>query len=126
MNRFLAMKVLMMVLKVKLSACDGAIVFKIAGHVSATLPLNHILFGNLKALFFFNFPLFFNSDALQAVVTALYSKILVILGLAFPMAEVISDNVPKGYYQLFYVYLFLGSLLYLLFIYFDLLRTRAR
>ena len=42
------------------------------------------------------------------------------------MAEVISDNVPKGYYQLFYVYLFLGSLLYLLFIYIDLLRTRAK
>ncbi len=60
------------------------------------------------------------------MVTALYCKILVILGLAFPMAEVISDNVPKGYYQLFYVYLFLGSLLYLLFIYVDLLRTRAR
>jgi hypothetical protein len=41
----------------------------------------------------------FYSDALQATVTALYCKILVILGLAFPMAEVISDNVPKGYYQ---------------------------
>lgn len=65
------------------------------------------------------------SDALQAVVSALYCKILVILGLAFPMAEVISLNVPKGYYQLFYVYLFLGSLLFLLCIYIDLLRTRA-
>jgi hypothetical protein len=43
--------------------------------------------------------LLFFSDALQATVTALYCKILVILGLAFPMAEVISENVPKGYYQ---------------------------
>ena len=68
----------------------------------------------------------FSSDALQSIVTALYCKILVILGLAFPMAEVISDSVPHGYYQLFYVYLFLGSLLFLLFIYIDLLRTRAR
>ncbi len=65
------------------------------------------------------------SDALQSVVTALYCKILVILGLAFPMAEVISDNVPRGYYQLFYVYLFMGSLLFLFCIYIDLLRTRA-
>ena len=46
-------------------------------------------------MFFF----LFSSDALQATVTALYCKILVILGLAFPMAEVISENVPKGYYQ---------------------------
>ena len=58
------------------------------------------------------------------MVTALYCKILVILGLAFPMAEVISENVPHGYYQLFYVYLFLGSLLFLLFIYIDLVRTK--
>ncbi len=63
---------------------------------------------------------------MQSVVTALYCKILVILGLAFPMAEVISANVPQGYYQLFYVYLFLGSLLFLVYINVDLLRTRAR
>jgi hypothetical protein len=67
-----------------------------------------------------------SSDALQAVVTALYCKILVILGLAFPMAEVISAKVPHGYYQLFYVYLYVGSLLFLLFIYVDLLRTRRK
>jgi hypothetical protein len=60
------------------------------------------------------------------VVTALYCKILVILGLAFPMAEVISENVPQGYYQLFYVYLFLGSLVFLGVINIDLLRTRAK
>ncbi len=65
------------------------------------------------------------SDALQSIVTALYCKILIILGLAFPMAEVISDNVPKGYYQLFYVYLFLGSLLFLLIVYVDLMKTKA-
>ena len=65
-------------------------------------------------------------DSLQAVITALYCKILVILGLAFPMAEVISENVPKGYYQLFYVYLFMGSLIYLFTVYVDLLKTRAK
>ena len=64
-------------------------------------------------------------DALQSIVTALYCKILIILGLAFPMAEVISENVPKGYYQLFYVYLFLGSLIFLLVVYIDLWRTKA-
>ena len=57
--------------------------------------------------------------------TALYCKILVILGLAFPMAEVISEKVPRGYYQIFYVYLFLGSLVYLLVIYIDLIKVKS-
>merc|ERR1719411_2517215 len=65
-------------------------------------------------------------DALQSIVTALYCKILVILGLALPLAEVISVNVPQGYYQLFYVYLFLGSLLFLFGIHVDIFRTRAK
>jgi len=64
-------------------------------------------------------------DTLQNVVTALYCKLLIILGLAFPMAEVISKRVPRGYYQLFYVYLFLGSLIFLLATYIDLWRTKA-
>lgn len=42
------------------------------------------------------------------------------------MAEVISEHVPRGYYQLFYVYLFLGSLFFLLVIYCDLWRTQAK
>ncbi len=66
------------------------------------------------------------SDAAQAVVSTLYCKILIVFGLAFPMAEVISDNVPKGYYQLFYVYLFLGSLLFLVYIYVELARVRTK
>ena len=66
------------------------------------------------------------SDALQSIVTALYCKILVILGLALPLAEVISVNVPQGYYQLFYVYLFLGSLLFLFGIHVDIFRTRYK
>ena len=76
-------------------------------------------------IFFKLFFFFISRDALQSVVTALYCKLLIILGLAFPMAEVISESVPKGYYQLFYVYLFLGSLVFLLFTYVDLWRTKA-
>ena len=69
--------------------------------------------------------LFIFRDALQSVITALYCKIVVILGLAFPMAEVVSDNVAPGYYQLFYVYLFLMSLIFLLVIYIDLWKSKA-
>ena len=39
------------------------------------------------------------SDALQETVSALYCKVLVILGLAFPMSEVMSADVPSGFYQ---------------------------
>ena len=63
---------------------------------------------------------------MEGIVSALYCKVLIILGLAFPMAEVISNNVPRGFYQLFYVYLFMGSLAFLLFISIDLLRTKAK
>lgn len=69
---------------------------------------------------------YFFSDALQATVSALYCKMLVILGLAFPMSEVMSAKVPRGFYQLFYVYLFLGSLLFLIYIYIDLVRTKTK
>ena len=73
-----------------------------------------------------NKKVFLFSDSLQEIVTALYCKLLVILGLAFPMAEQISHEVSIGTYQLFYVYLYLGSLLFLIFIYFDLIRTKAK
>ena len=58
-------------------------------------------------------------DSLGVIVTALYCKLMVILGIAFPMAETITDRVPKGFYQIFYVYLFVGSLAFLLFVYID-------
>lgn len=81
--------------------------------------VNYIIIQNDKTIFLF-------SDSLQEIVTALYCKLLVILGLAFPMAEQISHEVSIGTYQLFYVYLYLGSLLFLVFIYFDLIRTKAK
>ena len=75
---------------------------------------------NLKIYYISTF-----SDSLQEIVTALYCKLLIILGLAFPMAEQISPAVSIGTYQLFYVYLYLGSLLFLVFVYIDLCRTKA-
>ena len=66
------------------------------------------------------------SDPLQAAVSALYAKLLVILGLALPLAEVLSDRIQPDHFHLFYVYLFLVSTLYLLFVYMDLVQTRTR
>lgn len=39
------------------------------------------------------------SDALSKALSALYAKLLVVLGLAFPVTEVIAVGVPDGYYQ---------------------------
>lgn len=43
--------------------------------------------------------LFDCSDALSKALSALYAKLLVVLGLAFPVTEVIATGVPSGYYQ---------------------------
>ena len=66
------------------------------------------------------------SDSLQAAVSALYAKLLIILGLALPLAEVLSDRIQPDHFHLFYVYLFLVSTLYLLFVYMDLVQIRTR
>jgi hypothetical protein len=52
-------------------------------------------------------------DGLTLVMSALYAKILIIIGLCFPMAEVISHRIPIGWYEGFYLYLYLGSVLFL-------------
>lgn len=39
------------------------------------------------------------SDALSKALSALYAKLLVVLGLAFPVTEVIANGVTDGYYQ---------------------------
>jgi len=59
-------------------------------------------------------------------VTALYAKVLVILGLAFPLSEVLSDVISSNYYQLFYVYLMLASLSFLIFFYCDITFLQRR
>lgn len=53
------------------------------------------------------------TDGLTYVLSAMYAKILVIIGLCFPMAEVISHRIPIGWYEGFYLFLFVGSILFL-------------
>ena len=60
------------------------------------------------------------SDAVEGltfVLSALYAKVLIIIGLCFPMAEVISHRIPIGWYEGFYLYLYLGSVLFLIITY---------
>lgn len=59
-------------------------------------------------------------DALNGlifVLSAIYAKLIVILGLCFPIAETISHRIPIIYYEGFYLYLYLGSIFYLAIIY---------
>ena len=96
------------------------LIYKIFDFLEIILLLYITIIVNLKIYYISTF-----SDSLQEIVTALYCKLLIILGLAFPMAEQISPAVSIGTYQLFYVYLYLGSLLFLVFVYIDLCRTKA-
>ncbi|XP_037086479.1 proton channel OtopLc-like isoform X4 [Pollicipes pollicipes] len=61
-------------------------------------------------------------DSLVVIVSALYCKLLVVIGLAFPLSEVISSNIPPFYYEVFYIYLYGASILFLLYVYIFLLK----
>ncbi|XP_071524780.1 uncharacterized protein [Panulirus ornatus] len=62
-------------------------------------------------------------DSLIACVSALYGKLLVVMGMAFPIAEFISDDVPVSFYNGFYLYLYIGSIIFLVYAYIFLLRA---
>ncbi|GBP77497.1 Proton channel OtopLc [Eumeta japonica] len=91
------------------------------------------------------------SEALATTLSALYGKLLVVMGVAFPMAEVISTYIPPSFYerysgepirllrnslqgvsqhsvcsQGFYLYLYIGSMAFLLYMYAALVRDRSR
>ncbi|XP_028028546.1 proton channel OtopLc-like isoform X1 [Bombyx mandarina] len=66
------------------------------------------------------------SDALATTLSALYGKLLVVMGVAFPMAEVISTYIPPSFYEGFYLYLYIGSMVFLLYMYAALVRDRTR
>ncbi|KAG7305193.1 hypothetical protein JYU34_009230, partial [Plutella xylostella] len=65
-------------------------------------------------------------DALATTLSALYGKLLVVMGIAFPMAEVISTYIPPSFYEGFYLYLYIGSMAFLLYMYAALANDRSR
>ncbi|XP_025831814.1 proton channel OtopLc-like isoform X3 [Agrilus planipennis] len=64
-------------------------------------------------------------DALTKILSALYAKLLVVLGMAFPITEIISPNVRPFFYQGFYLYLYLGSILFVAYMYGSLIKEKA-
>lgn len=65
-------------------------------------------------------------DALATTLSALYGKLLVVMGTAFPMAEVISTYIPPSFYEAYYLYLYIGSMFFLFYMYTVLLRDKRR
>ncbi|CAG9765480.1 unnamed protein product [Ceutorhynchus assimilis] len=65
-------------------------------------------------------------DALTTTLSALYGKLLVVMGTAFPMAEVISTYIPPSFYEAYYLYLYIGSMLFLFYMWAALLRDKRR
>ncbi|UYV60265.1 Otopetrin [Cordylochernes scorpioides] len=92
-----------------------------------------------------------SSDALITVLSAFYAKMIIIMGISFPLAEVISHRIPMSYYEIsinppyryqgrrrcdqisqpaavvlqgFYLYLYIGSISFLVYLYIFLLRPK--
>lgn len=68
---------------------------------------------------------FFYSDALSTALSALYAKIVVIIGIALPITEILSNRISAEVYQGFYVYLYFVSIAFVVFIYASQLKNRA-
>ncbi|GJQ77452.1 hypothetical protein Trydic_g20849 [Trypoxylus dichotomus] len=65
------------------------------------------------------------NDNLATILSALYAKILVVLGIAFPVTEIISKDVRPFFYQGFYLYLYMGSIAFVAYMYTSLVRNKA-
>lgn len=63
-------------------------------------------------------------DALTSALSALYAKLIVVLGIAFPVTDVLSVKAPNKFYRGFYLYLYVGSIAFVIFMYVDHLRSR--
>lgn len=65
------------------------------------------------------------SDALSTALSALYAKVIVILGIALPVTEILSSQIPANVYQGFYLYLYSVSITFVIFVYASNMRRRA-
>lgn len=63
-----------------------------------------------------------NGDSVIRVLSAIYAKLLVVMGISFPLSEVISPYVPPSFFVGFYLYLYTGSIVFLIYAYSFLLK----
>lgn len=62
---------------------------------------------------------------MSTALSALYAKVIVILGIALPVTEILSSQIPANVYQGFYLYLYTVSILFVIFVYASNMRRRA-
>ncbi|XP_044749510.1 proton channel OtopLc isoform X2 [Coccinella septempunctata] len=65
------------------------------------------------------------NDAVTTILSAFYAKLLVVLGMAFPITEILSKEVTTSFYQGFYLYLYVGSISFLIVIYTTVAKEKA-
>lgn len=66
-----------------------------------------------------------SSDAISAALSALYAKVIVIIGIALPITEILTSRIPNSIYQGFYVYLYAISIAFVVFVYVMQFRRKA-
>lgn len=64
------------------------------------------------------------NDALTSALSAFYAKLIVVVGIAFPIVDVLTPNTIKKLYNGFYFYLYIGSIAFVAFMHIDLVRSR--
>lgn len=64
------------------------------------------------------------NDALTSALSAFYAKLIVVVGIAFPIVDVLTPNTIKEVYKGFYFYLYFGSIAFVAFMHIDLVRSR--
>lgn len=63
-------------------------------------------------------------DALTTALSAFYAKLVVVLGIAFPVTDILGAKTPNVFYQGFYLYLYIVSVTFVAFMYVSRMRTR--
>lgn len=63
-------------------------------------------------------------NALTTALSGFYAKFLVVLGIAFPVTDILAVKAKNSFYQGFYLYLYTGSIIFVAFMYIDHLRQR--
>lgn len=65
-----------------------------------------------------------SDNAMTGALSAFYAKLIVVLGIAFPVTDILAVKAPNAFYQGFYLFLYIGSISFVVFMYIDHLRTR--
>lgn len=65
------------------------------------------------------------SDALTSGLSAIYAKIIIVLGIALPVTEALSHRLSREIYQIYYMFLYLAGIGFIGFVYVSHIRRRV-